>query len=101
MARIQPSPAALWASAFALMGLIVLQASRMTGGEAHADIVSSTGALTALTFEAANEDILCVLDGRTESLFVYRPDRRSLELIQTYKLPDLFADARAGAGGTR
>jgi hypothetical protein len=101
MAKLQLTPGALWASAFALMGLIIVQGSRLTGSEAHADVVASTGSLTALTVQATNEDILCVLDGRTENLYVYLPGRKNLELIQTYKLPDLFADARAGTAGGR
>ena len=68
MQKLQLSPAALWASAFAIAALIIVQGSRLgVGNEARADLVASTGALTALTVEAANEDILCVIDGRSEN----------------------------------
>jgi hypothetical protein len=94
------SPAALWASAFVLMGLIVVQSSQLTS-EAKADVVATTGTLTALTFTATNEDLLAVLDGRTEELYLYRGERNGVNLIQIYNLPALFAEARARATGTR
>jgi hypothetical protein len=100
MKKIELSPAALWASAFALMGLIVVQGSGLTG-EARADVVAQTGPLTALTVTATNEDILLILDSRTEDLYVYRPDRNALDLVQSHKVADLFNDARARTAGTR
>jgi hypothetical protein len=39
-------------------------------------MVSSSGQLTVLTAEASNEDLLIVLDGRGEDLYVYRTDAR-------------------------
>jgi hypothetical protein len=94
------SPAALWASAFVLMALIVVQSGRLTG-EARADVVATTGTLTALTFTATNEDLLAVLDGRTEELYLYRGERGGVNLIQIYNLPALFSEARARATGAR
>lgn len=90
----------LWASAAVLIALIAFQSVRVTG-EARADIVSSVGELTALTVEATNEDLLLVIDGRNEDLLVYRPGRNGIDLIQTHRLPDLFAEARARATGNR
>jgi hypothetical protein len=100
MKRISVPPAALWASAFVLMGLIILQSSRLTG-EAQAGVVSSTTGHVILTSEAQNEDLILVIDGRAEQLTVYRPTRNGIDLVQVYRLPDMFADARARAMGTR
>ena len=100
MKNFSLSAAGLWASAFVLMGLIVVQAGRVTS-EARADVVATTGPLTALTFTAANEDLLAVVDSRAEELYLYRGERNSVNLIQIYNLPALFAEARGRATGTR
>jgi hypothetical protein len=95
------SPAALWATACLLAALIIVQAGRMGPGPARADVVSTAAGTTALTFEATNEDLLAVIDGRQEALFVYRVENRvALDLIRSYQLPALFSDARSRAGGT-
>lgn len=92
----------LWGSAFVLAGLIVLQAGRLGPHEARGDVVAGTGGLTALTFQSLNEDLLAVIDGRQEQLFVYRvANRSSLEMLAAYSLPRLFAEARARATGQR
>jgi hypothetical protein len=92
----------LWASAFVLAGLIVMQAGRF-GGEARAEVVASTGGLTALTFTAtSSEDMLAVIDSRSEELFIYRVENQSnLELYRRYNLPRMFTDARAQGAGRR
>lgn len=95
------SPAVwLWASAFVLAGLILLQAGRP--GEARADLVASVGGVTALTVAgASSEDLLMVIDGRSEELFVYRVENQNnLELYRRYNLPRMFSDAR-GVGPSR
>jgi hypothetical protein len=96
--------AALVASAMVLGGLIVTQASKLAGEPARGDVVSSTGALTTLAFEAQNEDMLAVLDGRTEQLLLYRVvNKTGVELVQSYSVPRMFMDAhqRAGTGGRK
>jgi len=94
--------AALWASAAVLAGLIVVQAGRLTGSEARADLVSGAGGLTALTVRATNEDVLLVADNRSEQLMVYKVvNQNSVELFRTYSLPRIFSDARTRATGGR
>lgn len=96
-------PAALWASAFVLAALTIIQIGRGVGREAIAGTVSTVGEVTGLTASASlDEDIFCVLDGRSESLLVYRVENQNrVELLQTIRLPEAFAEARGGGGGAR
>ncbi len=95
--------AILWASAFILFGLILIQVQTIAqpfgGGAAHAGMVSQTGPLTVLTADAGSEDLLLVLEGRSEELLVYRTDRNGTLLHQRLTVPKLFEDARATAQG--
>ena len=104
-----PAPA-LWASAFVLAALVVVQLGR-SGGPSNraladlpvnlpADTVSRVGDYTVLTFNAGSDDILAVLDGRGEELFFYRvKGLTQFEFLGRDKLADLFATAkRLGPG---
>jgi hypothetical protein len=97
----------LWASAFILLGLVVVQAGRLAGiwmNTASADVVSRVADFTTLTMTAtASEDLALVLDGRAEKLYVYRiKNRESVELVRPYELPSLFQNGtRVGAGKTK
>jgi len=96
--RLSPQ-AWLWASMFVLIALIVVQAGRLGPSEARADLVSSAGDLTALTVEATNDDVLLVVDNRSESLMAYKiVNQTSVELFKTYSLPRLFGEARNRSG---
>jgi hypothetical protein len=96
--RLSPQ-AALWASAFVLIALIVIQAGRLGPSEARADLVASGGELTALTVESTSDDVLLVVDNRTDALMAYKIiNQRELEHRKTYNLPRLFADARNRLG---
>lgn len=93
--------AALWASAFVLAGLVLTLAAGLPRAESQlAGTVSSVGELTILTADTgAGDDVILVLDGVAESLFVYGVQNRSaIELIQTYDINRLFIDARGAAG---
>ena len=99
--RLSPA-AALWASAAVLAGLIVVQAGRLTGSDARADLVTGMAGLTALTVESTTEDILLVADNRSEQLMVYKVvNQSSLDLFRTYSLSKMFTDARLRATGGR
>lgn len=64
--------------------------------------VTQAGSYTVLSTEASNEDVVLVLDGRQEDLFVYRVDpRNGIELLQKVSLPQAFTDAKAKAAGRR
>jgi hypothetical protein len=84
-----------------VLGLVVaLQAlplaANLVSSEARAGVVSTSGQLTALTAQGSNEDLLIVLDGRGEELYVYKTDARTgMQLFQKLAVPQLFNDARA------
>jgi hypothetical protein len=96
--------AALWGSAFVLLALIVAQVSRLPSGRggptgvamaAAMGDVARAGDYTVLTFNGGNDDVLAVLDGRGEELFLYRVKPvNQLEFISRDRLPDLFAAVR-------
>ncbi len=95
--RVDSNAAALWASAFVIMALIVTQASRLgLGSAAYAD-VSEAGDLTISTAASRDgEDVLLVIDGRTESLSAYGiVNRSSIRSYPVHNLRDLFTQARA------
>ncbi|HYE60776.1 MAG TPA: hypothetical protein VD997_02170 [Phycisphaerales bacterium] len=96
---------ALWASAFVLLALVLIQAETMLaqpferGDAAQAGMVSQTGNLTVMTADGGADDLLLVLEGRTEELLVYRSDRNGVLLQQRLSVPKLFQDARAMSQG--
>ncbi len=98
---------ALWASLFVIAALVIVQLGggrSLLGpaGEARADLVTSVDDFTALTFYGgSNEDILVVMDGRGENLFVYRvQNQRTVEFLDRLGLPEVFETSRRiGAGG--
>lgn len=101
--RFELSTAALWASAFILAAMVIVQAGRLVwplGSSAKADLVASIGDYTALTFNSGNDDVLAVLDGRGEQLYAYRVQNQNrLELLRAYSVKELFETGRRlGAG---
>jgi hypothetical protein len=98
------SSAMLTASALVIGALVIVQAGRlMTGTPARADLVSSSGTLTALTAESTNSnDILLVLDGRAEELLVYKiENQNAVELYKKYNVPRLMSEARGRSTGRK
>jgi len=96
--------AALWASAAVIFAMILVQASRLPAlaPEARADMVSQSGQYTILTFNGGNEDIVAVLDGRGEELFLYQVrNRNRFEFIGRQDLRVLFTNARGGGTGRK
>jgi len=92
------SSAALTASAVVLAAMIIVQAGRLLGGDpARADLVATSGAVTMLTVEASNSnDVLLVLDGRSEELMAYKVENQTnLELYKKYNVPRLMSEARS------
>lgn len=90
---------ALWASAFVLMGMILSQAGRVTE-PAHADMVASVGGYVLMTTEGSGEEILTVIDNRSEMLLMYSVvNQREVQLLERQRLPELFMNARAQAEG--
>ncbi len=99
--RINPSVGALWASAFILAGLVVMQAGRLgAGSQAQADVVNFAGvtALSATTGDGSS--VVLVLDDRTDNVLVYGLENRNrVELYQNLKVSELFAGSQQRQGG--
>lgn len=92
--------AALWASAFVVMALIIVQAGTVSPASAQADMVSKAGEYTVLSTNAGSEDIIIVLDNRAEELMAYKiVNQSSIQLLQKTSLPETFIRGRAGAQG--
>jgi len=106
--RFDLPAALLWASAFVLFGLLIVQASRLgTGSAALAgDSASTVGDLSALTLNDGDEkDVLLILDGREQELFVYTlQGAQRINAPTVIDLNEAFNNARgtpSGNGGAR
>jgi hypothetical protein len=92
--------AVLWASGAALAALILVQASGLPGNAARAEMVSQAGEFTMLTTDSGTEEVLVVLDNRSEQLLIYRvKSQKTLELMQNVSVARLFESARQAAEG--
>lgn len=107
-----PPSALLWASAIVLAGLIVVQLGRsqapvggrspdaalaaaMMGMGAGDGAVTRVGDYTVMTFSTGNDDVLAILDGRAEEMFLYRVrNMAEFEFLGRENLPNMFATAR-------
>lgn len=97
------TPAAiLWACAFLLAALVIVQAGRLPGNEAHAEMAVEMDGFTLITADsgrgedAAPDELLYVLDSRDEMLFVYEvEDARAGNIIlrDGGSLRNLFTNA--------
>lgn len=94
---------ALWMIAGVMLGIALFRGDasnaqdiiRGMANRAHAGMVSHSGTYAVLTSETGNEDLIVVLDQRTESILIYRGDlQRGIELQQRLNLPKAFEDAR-------
>lgn len=85
--------AALWASAFVILALILTQASRFgAGSAAYAGEYAEVGQFKLLSGDSGNnEEYIAVLNTIDETLSMYGIENaRSLELYQSQPLRDLF-----------
>lgn len=94
---------ALWMIAGVMLGIALFRGDessaqdiiRGMANRANAGMVSHSGTYAVLTSEAGNEDLVVVLDQRTESILLYRGDlQRGIELQQRLSLPRTFEDSR-------
>lgn len=94
---IDGGAAALWASAFVILAMILVQAGQRGGTPAYAGNEAEVGTLRILTADAGSgEDVLIVLNQTDEVMSVYSVEgQRSVELYQTVPLAELFAGVRA------
>ncbi len=96
--------AALWASAFVIFAIAIVQAGRFGPmSAADAGDVASIRDLTILTAASgSDEDILMILDTRAQTLYIYGPkNRNSVELFGTHQVGDLFENAARAYGTGR
>lgn len=93
------SSAALWASAFVILALILVRADRFGPAASADEMVTATGDYTLLTTAGrGSAEILVVIDNRNEALIVYGIDRQSgLEPAARLDLAKTFADAKRWA----
>ncbi len=98
-ARVGPS-AALWASAFVILALILVKADDAGPAASADEMVVSRGDYTLLTTAGRGSDeIVVVIDNRSEALMVYSIDRRAgLEPTARLDLGKTFEDAKRWAG---
>lgn len=101
VARTHAGNVALSLGALALALLIITIAGRPMLPEAAArGLVAQSGDYTAMTVDGGNEEILVVLDGRSERLFVYKVlNQTSVQLYQREDVSRIFGDARARSRG--
>lgn len=83
-------------SAIALACFCGLCLISLTSTPAAAEMVATIpGELVALTADSGSEEVLVVLDNRTERVMVYRLTPKGLELFASEGLRELFGRARA------
>ena len=100
---INPASAILWASAFVIGALVIMQAGRLQGNIANAEMVADRGSYTLLTAssgrggEAEPDELLFVIDSREQILLVYEVEdarKRQIHLRDPQNLDLLFQRAR-------
>lgn len=100
---INPAPAILWASAFVLAALVIMQAGRLPMNAAHADMTAERGSYTLLTSGTGRGkdvdpyELLYVIDSREQIMLIYEvEDARKKQIIlrETYDLNQQFQRAR-------
>jgi hypothetical protein len=84
---INPSAAVLWASAFVIAALVIVQAGRLPGNPAHADSAVTRGDYTLLTTDASaplGDKLLYIIDSRGQTLLVYeiQDARRNIVVLR-------------------
>ena len=100
MTRTQMACHCLIASAFVLVGLLVVNAAPRLASEAEASLVIARDNFTLLTAKTrSDEEALFLLDNTTQRLLIYRLNlrRNQVELVGGGDLRQIFRGA--GTGG--
>lgn len=97
--RLNPAAAVLWASAFIVAALIIIQAGKLPENAAYADTIVSKNNYTLLTTGSGRGEnhVLYVIDARDQVLMVYEVEdaRRGLiHLRDGGSLDNLMRNAR-------
>ena len=100
---VNPAAAVLWASAFIIGALILLQAGRLPVNSAHADMVSDRASYAIMTARSGRgrdtdpHEVLYVIDSREQVLLMYEIEdtrNRQILLREAYNLDEQFQRAR-------
>lgn len=102
-ASVNVPAAALWASAFVILAMIIVRAGHLPDNSANAAVQADRGSYTIMTADSGKggdtepDEILCVIDSREQILMVYELEdarRGGMILRDGYALSDLFIRAR-------
>ncbi|MGD9690632.1 MAG: hypothetical protein AB7K52_13185 [Phycisphaerales bacterium] len=93
----------LTATALALAVLIGVQLTRLSGTliggtSASADVVNQLGDFQMLSVDSGKDDVVIMIDQRTESLLVYHATQTGLKFLGRRDVKDIFSQARVAAG---
>ena len=100
---INVSGAALWASAFVLAALVIVQAGRHPGQQAKAEMATTRGSYTVMTTSSGRGpdekpyELLYIIDSRDQILLVYEMEdarQSAMFLRDGASLEYLFSVAR-------
>ena len=97
--QFNPASAVLWAAAFVIAGMIIVQAGKLPQNAAHADTTAVRGDYTLLTTGSGRGEnqMLYVIDGRDQILLVYEVEdgqRGQIFLRDGGSLANLMLNAR-------
>lgn len=97
--RIDSGAATLWASALVILALVILQAGRLgAGSQARAEVTEIGDTVLLTAYVEANEQVLLVMDSRTDTMLVYGVvNRNTLELRETKNVAEMFNEIRGNA----
>jgi len=98
-----PAVGVLWASAFVIAALIIMQAGRLSGNHANATMVADRGSYTLMTAnsgtggESDPDELLYVIDSREQILLIYEVEdsrKNQILLRDGGSLDAMFSRAR-------
>jgi hypothetical protein len=101
--KLDGSRSALWASAFVIGALILVQAGRLQPNPAYAEMASQREGYTLLTCSMGRgpdedpDEFLYVLDSRNQALMVYEivdARRRQIDLRDSRSIEQMFSALR-------
>ena len=101
--RINPSAAVLWASAFLIAALVIVQAGKLPGNPAYAGMAAEADGVTLVTARTGRGDnarpneMLWIIDTRDEVVLVYEIEefrKRQITLLDGGSLREFFTLAR-------
>jgi hypothetical protein len=91
--------AAMLAGLLGVQLLVSAQPLRPSNTRAQG-MVSQVGGHTVMATDAGNENLLLIIDSRSEEMLVYRTSTQGgMQLFQRLNLPQVFSDARSRAVG--